>query len=225
MLVRELIQDILDEIGQLVGGQPATDSDAARCRRLINKCVREYNVHGFLHFTHSRLNLGTGKEFLFTDKVPLNVNTVFYRSGENYVKLRPVQFHNLPAYEGVGSCPYNFAYEKFFEGSELRGKLYLDRNSMYEIVAVVSYDMEPFNDDDVLTLPPEFINLLTADVQYRWVENLSINDSLKAGKKSERDTLLQYIKDIETQALDVPSTAPSIDDKFYGGVGRLPGVF
>ena len=29
MLVRELIQDILDEIGQLVGGNPASDSDAA----------------------------------------------------------------------------------------------------------------------------------------------------------------------------------------------------
>ena len=51
MLVRELIQDILDEIGQLVGGNPATDSDAAKCRRLINKCVRDYNVQGFLHFS------------------------------------------------------------------------------------------------------------------------------------------------------------------------------
>lgn len=225
MLVRELINDTLDEIGQLVGGRPATDTDAARCRRLINKCVREYNVQGFLHFTRSRVHLGIGKEFLFEEKVPLTVNTVYYKVGPNFVKLKPVRLENLPAYEGVGCSPFKYSYDKFFVGNDLKGKLTLDRNSMYEIEAMVTYDMEPFNEDDVLTLPPEFINLLTADVQYRWVENLSINDQLKADKKSERDTLLDYVKSIETQAMDVPETWASLDDKFYGGVGRLPGGF
>jgi hypothetical protein len=224
MLVRELINDILDEIGQLVGGRPATDSDAARCRRLINKCVREYNVQGFLHFTRSRLQLGTGKEFTF-EKCPLNVNSVFYKVGPNYVKLKPVRLENLPAYEGVGCSPFKYAFDKFFEGNDLKGKLILDRNSMYEIEAVVTYEMEPFNEDDILTLPPEFINLITADVQYRWVENLAINDRLKMDKKSERDTLLDFVKGLETPALDVPETYATLDDKFYGGVGRLPGVY
>ena len=167
MLVRELIQDILDEIGQLVGGNPATDSDAARCRNLINKCVREYNVQGFLHFCRSRIQLGPGKEFLFEEKIPLNVNAVYYKVGPNYVGLRPVQVHNMPAYEGVGCEPYKFAYEKFYDGNNLKARLILDRNSMYEVEAVVTYDLEPYNENDVLTLPPEFINLLTADVQYR----------------------------------------------------------
>jgi hypothetical protein len=222
MLVRELIQDILDEIGQLVGGNPASDTDAAKCRRLINKCVREYNVQGFLHFCRSRLKLGQGKEFLFEDKIPLNVNAVYYKIGPNYVGLTPVQTHNMPAYEGVGSEPYKFAYEKFYDGDELKARLILDRNSMYEVEAVVTYDLEPYNENDVLTLPPEFINLLTADVQYRWVSNLAINDELKRDKKAERDKLLEYIKEIETQALDVPTPCYNIADKFYGGVGRFP---
>ena len=222
MLVRELIQDILDEIGQLVGGNPATDSDAARCRNLINKCVREYNVQGFLHFCRSRIHLGTGKEFLFEEKIPLNVNAVYYKVGPNYVGLRPVQVHNMPAYEGVGCEPYKFAYEKFYDGNNLKARLILDRNSMYEVEAVVTYDLEPYNENDVLTLPPEFINLLTADVQYRWVSNLAINDELKRDKKAERDKLLEYIKEIETQALDVPTPCYNIADKFYGGVGRFP---
>ena len=93
---------------------------------------------------------------------------------------------------------------------------------MYEVEAVVTYDLEPYNDNDVLTLPPEFINLLTADVQYRWVSNLAINDELKRDKKAERDNLLEYIKEIETQALDVPTPCYNIADKFYGGVGRFP---
>jgi hypothetical protein len=93
---------------------------------------------------------------------------------------------------------------------------------MYEVEAVVTYDLEPYNENDVLTLPPEFINLLTADVQYRWVSNLAINDELKRDKKAERDKLLEYIKEIETQALDVPTPCYSIADKFYGGVGRFP---
>jgi hypothetical protein len=83
--------------------------------------------------------------------------------------------------------------------------------------------MEPFNDNDVLTLPPEFINLLTADVQYRLVSNLAVNDSLKADKKKERDSLLDFIKGIETSALDVPTFVPDMDDKFYNGTGRLYG--
>jgi hypothetical protein len=81
--------------------------------------------------------------------------------------------------------------------------------------------MEPFNDNDVLTLPPEFINLLTADVQYRWVSNLAINDTLKRDKKDEVDRLLEFVKGIETKALDVPKRYPNMDDKFYNGVGRL----
>lgn len=222
MLVRELIQDLLDEIGQLVGGNPASDTDAARARRLINKCVREYNVQGFLHFTRSRLTLGTGKEFVFEDKVPLTVNAVYYKTGADYIALKPVMIQNMPAYEGIGCCPYKFAYEKYFAGDELKGRLVLDRNSTYEVEAVVTYDMEPFNDNDVLTLPPEFINLLTADVQYRWISNLAINDELKRDKKQERDKLLEYIKEIETQALDVPTPCYNMDDKFYGGVGRFP---
>jgi hypothetical protein len=223
MLVRELIQDILDEIGQLVGGNPASDTDVAKCRRLINKCVREYNVQGFLHFSRSRLQLGQGKEFLFEDKIPLNVNAVYYKTGPDYIKLSPVQAHNMPAYEGIGCTPYKYAYEKFFdENGDLKSKLILDRNSTYEVEAVVTYDLEPFNEDDVLTLPPEFINLLTADVQYRWVSNLAINDELKRDKKAERDKLLEYIKEIETQALDVPTPCYNIADKFYGGVGRFP---
>lgn len=222
MLVRELIQDILDEIGQLVGGNPASDTDAAKCRRLINKCVREYNVQGFLHFCRSRLQLGQGKEFLFENKIPLNVNAVYYKIGPNYVGLTPVQSHNMPAYEGVGCEPYKYAYEKFYDGDELKSRLILDRNSMYEVEAVVTYDLEPYNENDVLTLPPEFINLLTADVQYRWVSNLAINDDLKRDKKAERDKLLEYIKEIETQALDVPTPCYNIADKFYGGVGRFP---
>ena len=222
MLVRELIQDILDEIGQLVGGNPASDTDAAKCRRLINKCVREYNVQGFLHFCRSRLPLGRGKEFLFEDNIPLNVNAVYYKIGPNYVGLTPVQPYNMPAYEGVGCEPYKFAYEKFYDGNDLKARLILDRNSMYEVEAVVTYDLEPYNENDVLTLPPEFINLLIADVQYRWVSNLAINDELKRDKKSERDKLLEYIKEIETQALDVPTHCYNIADKFYGGVGRFP---
>ena len=222
MLVRELIQDILDEIGQLVGGNPASDTDAAKCRRLINKCVREYNVQGFLHFCRSRLQLGQGKEFLFEDKIPLNVNAVYYKIGPNYVGLTPVQAHNMPAYEGVGCEPYKYAYEKFYVGDELKARLILDRNSMYEVEAVVTYDLEPYNDNDVLTLPLEFIILLTADVQYRWVSNLAINDELKRDKKDERDKLLEYIKEIETQALDVPTPCYNIADKFYGGIGRFP---
>lgn len=223
MQVRELINDILDEIGQLVGGMPASDTDAARCRRLINKCVREYNVQGFLHFTRSRITLGTGREFLFSDKVPLVVNAVYYKSGVNWVPLKPVRLENIPAYEGIGCCPYRYSYDKFFEGDELRGRITLDRDSTYEIEAVVTYDMEPFNDNDVLTLPPEFINLLTSDVQYRIISNLAINDSLKADKKKERDSLLDFIKGIETAALDVPTFVPDMDDKFYNGTGRLYG--
>jgi hypothetical protein len=73
----------------------------------------------------------------------------------------------------------------------------------------------------VLTLPPEFINLLTADVQYRWVSNLAINDTLKRDKKDEVDRLLEFVKGIETKALDVPKRYPNMDDKFYNGVGRL----
>lgn len=222
MLVRELIQDLLDEIGQLVGGNPASDTDAARARRLINKCVREYNVQGFLHFTRSRLTLGTGKEFVFEDKVPLTVNAVYYKTGADYIALKPVRIENMPAYEGIGYSPYKFAYEKFFDGDELKGRLVLDRNSTYEVEAVVTYDMEPFNDNDVLTLPPEFINLLMADVQYRWISNLAINDELKRDKKKELDRLLQYVKEVETQSMDVPTPFYNMDDKFYGGVGRFP---
>jgi hypothetical protein len=222
MLVRELIQDILDEIGQLVGGNPASDTDAARARRLINKCVREYNVQGFLHFTRSRLTLGTGKEFVFEDKVPLTVNAVYYKTGADYIELKPVRIENMPAYEGIGYSPYKFAYEKFFDGDEMKGRLVLDRNSTYEVESVVTYDMEPFNENDVLTLPPEFINLLMADVQYRWISNLAINDELKRDKKKELDRLLQYVKEVETQALDVPTPCYNMDDKFYGGVGRFP---
>lgn len=222
MLVRELIQDLLDEIGQLVGGNPASDTDAARARRLINKCVRDYNVQGFLHFTHSRITLGRGKEFFFEGKVPLTVNAVYYKTGADYIALKPVRIENMPSYEGIGYCPYKFAYDKFFSGDELKGRLVLDRNSTYEVEAVVTYDMEPFNDNDVLTLPPEFINLLMADVQYRWISNLAINDELKLDKKQERDRLLQYVKEVETQALDVPTPCYNMDDKFYGGVGRFP---
>lgn len=227
MLVRDLIQDILDEIGQLPGGSPVSDGDAARCRRLINKAVREYNGQGFLHFTRSRLTLGTGKEFLFgsgqtNEKVPLTVNAVYYRNGQYNYRLKPVQLHNIPSYEGVGSIPYKFSYDKYFDENELMGRITLDRTSTYEVEAVVTYDMEPFNDDDVLTLPPEFINLLTADVQYRLVSNLAINDSLKADKKAEWERLLDYVKETNTLAIDVPNEyCLSIDDKFYGGVGRL----
>lgn len=221
MLVRELIQDILDEIGQLVGGNPATDSDAAKCRRLINKCVRDYNVQGFLHFTKSRVPLGQGKVFMFEDKVPLTVNNVYYKVGVEWYSLDPVRPETLPAYEGVGTIPYKFCYEKYFEGNDLKGRVTLDHTSGYDIEAVVTYDMEPFNDNDVLTLPPEFINLLTADVQYRWVSNLAINDTLKRDKKDEVDRLLEFVKGIETKALDVPKRYPNMDDKFYNGVGRL----
>jgi hypothetical protein len=114
---------------------------------------------------------------------------------------------------------YRFGFD---ENGNLKSKLILDRTSTYEVEAVVTYDLEPFNEDDVLTLPPEFINLLTADVQYRWVSNLAINDELKRDKKAERDKLLEYIKEIETQALDVPTPCYNMDDKFYGGVGRFP---
>jgi hypothetical protein len=121
----------------------------------------------------------------------------------------------------VGTIPYKFCYEKYFEGNDLKGRVTLDRTSGYDIEAVVTYDMEPFNDNDVLTLPPEFINLLTADVQYRWVSNLAINDTLKRDKKDEVDRLLEFVKGIETKALDVPKRYPNMDDKFYNGVGRL----
>lgn len=221
MLVRELIQDLLDEIGQLVGGNPASDTDTARARRLINKCVREYNVQGFLHFTKSRLQLGRGKEFVFDDKVPLSVNAVYYRTGSNWIPLDPVPLSTFPAYEGIGTIPYKYTYDKYFDGNELRGRLRLDRTSGYEVEAVVTYDMEPFNDDDVLTLPPEFINLLMADVQYRWVSNLAINDELKRDKRDERDRLLQYVKEIETLSIDCPTRTVNLADKFYNGVGRL----
>ena len=149
MLVRELIQDILDEIGQLVGGNPASDSDAAKCRRLINKCVRDYNVQGFLHFTKSRVPLGQGKVFMFEDKVPLTVNNVYYKVGPEWYSLDPVRPETLPAYEGCGTIPYKFCYEKYFEGNDLKGRVTLDRTSGYDIEAVVTYDMEPFNDNDV----------------------------------------------------------------------------
>ena len=222
MQIRDLINEILDEIGQLVGGRPASDTDAARCCRLINKCVREYNVQGFLHFTHRKVELGQGKEFTFDTDAPLTVNAVYYKSGPSYYKLDPVQDYNILAYEGVQRVPAKFCYRKEVDDGAVVGILSLDCESQYDITAFVTNDMKAYDENDVFSLPPEFENLLIADVQYRWISNLAISDELKRDKRMERDRLLQYIKEIETSTLDVPQTVATTEAKFFGGVGRLP---
>lgn len=224
MNVRELIAEILVEIGLATDAGSISDQAFELCRSLINRAMLDYNMQDYLHFTKDALYFPGGTDTIVIPSAPVKVATLSFVKGRTAYRLRRVPMDTFPAYLATTfDHPRVFVYDRVFnEEGQLVGRIRMDRVCNYPLTAVVNNNLKAYNEaTDVVCIPPEYLNLIRADVQYRLLANRDASDSLKNDKIFELNKVMQMIKDLNEPAIDTNARFVEELDVIHTGYGRL----
>lgn len=224
MNVRELIAEILVEIGLATDAGSISDQSFELCRSLINRALLDYNMQDYLHFTKDALYFPGEVDTIVIPSAPVKVASLSFVKGRTAYRLRRVPMDTFPAYLATTfDVPRVFVYDRVFnEEGLLVGRIRMDSVCNYPLTAVVNNSLKAYNEaTDVVCIPPEYLNLIRADVQYRLLANRDASDSLKNEKLYELNKVMQMIKDLNEPAIDTGAHFVEELDVIHTGYGRL----
>lgn len=249
MNVRELVDQILTQIGFATDAGAVTAAQSRLCLDLINISILDFNKQAFLHFTKDLLSIPSttssysihGGDSIIIRNPPLKIPSLTFRIGSAVWKIRGIEMDTFPAYldGSTGIGPRVFVYDRFYYSGrspapppggwapmngELVGRIRFDRRCSHDLTAVVINDMKAYESDtEALCIPPDYASMIRADVQYRLLANSDASESLKRSKEYERTKTLEGIKTNNFEGIDTFSKARYVEDNdvIRTGYGRL----
>lgn len=227
MNVRELIAKALVEVGLATDAGSVQESDASLMRSFINDSILEFNMQDFLHFTKETIVLDASESSeLILTSAPSAISSLGYVHCGRLFKIKRTNIESMPYYQAsVSSEPRVFVYDRIYRNGAIVGRILLDTKTSTPLNAVVANNIKPFEDDsEVLCIPPEYIALVKADIQYKILARKNAPDELKSAIGAQVLKLSRMIKEMNCAGVD--TTAPKLglskDDVFNLGIGRLP---
>lgn len=224
MNIGKLIEDILTEIGFATDGGSISDAEGRRCLTFINETIQDLNTQDFLHFTKDIVSLPLNREteFILPD-APVKVDKLSFRMGNYVYRVKPKMIDAFVNYldGSFGAYPRVFVYDRIFKDGAMVGRIRIDRPSSYQLTAVVTNNIDSYTaNNQQIALPPEYISVLKAGAQYRFLSNSGSDESLKRSKAYEYTSKIQSIKESMFVGIDDSRDVGDLDP-IHTGAGRL----
>ena len=224
MTIGKLIEEILTDIGFATDGGSISDAQSKRTLNFINEVLQELNRNDFLHFSKDLVQLPrtNDTEFILND-APLKVDKLSFIMDRGVYRVKPVMLEAFVNYldGSFARYPRAFVYDRIFREGVMVGRIRIDRPSSFQLVAVVTNNLENYTDNaQQIALPVDYVALVKTGVQYKLLANSGADESLKRSKSFEYTSIMESIKRSMFVGIDNSKSVETLD-VIHTGAGRL----